>query len=683
MRLLNLRFAWPLSIFIAALGLLPASAWSATTASGTSAFSTWTCTGSPCPWGPTDGGQALVWPDTQSAVTTRLGYTVDRGVYFPAAKANGMTISLQSGSATLYAGRPDASSHRALLTLNAGGSHLVSDLPDGEVLSVQAGGAFGYTVVTPDPPPPSDPSTSSQPVTWTCTGSPCPWGSPLNGQAIVWPASANPVTQRLGYTASSGVYLPSTYANGMVLKALTGAASVYAGEPGAGSHRLLGSLSPAAGDFEVSGLAAGEVLSVQADQAFTFTATRSDPAAPGNPSDPGGTGTATGSTVVTWTCTSSPCPWGSPLSGHALVWRSDLSPQSQRLGYTTSAAAYLPAARANGAVLTVATGIASVYAGAPNGGSHRLLATLSSSTGNYQVSGLASDEVLSVQADQAFSVDYTPGDAPVPPPGGGAGTAKTSVSATWTCTSSPCPWGSTLTGLALAWPAELLPVTERLGYTTSTGVYLPAEYASGVSIKLLSGAATIYAGYPSASSHRILGQANPGQTITFGGLSNGEVISVQSPDSFTYEITVTSTPTPPSQEGVIQSVPAVWRCNTPGCTATDWQAAVITWPASTAYESNARSGDNSRTVYSHSGELLYPYMGGWAHGCQVTAVSGQVLIIEWQRGTNTWRETWVNPGQTHTINLVAPEDGAMIETFDGWAPSFSVRLANCTPQQIR
>lgn len=565
MRLLNLRFAWPLSIFIAALGLLPVAARSATT-SGAAEVATWTCTGSPCPWGGQLSGFALTWPDAQSALNARFGYTVNSGVYYPAARANGLTISVSYGSATLYAGLPDAPSHRAIAALNEGASHVVSGLVEGEVLSLQSGTPFGYTVVSPDPappadptppppPPPSDPSVNSQPVTWTCTGSPCPWGSPLQGQAVVWPASASPSQQRLGYTANSGIYLPATYANGMVFKVLSAAASVYAGGPHDGSHRLLATLSPGTADFKVSGLASGEVLSVQSDQAFTFAATAADPAAPGNPADPG------------------------------------------------------------------------------------------------------------------------------TPPGGGA--AKSSAVVTWTCESSPCPWGSPLSGQALVWPSDLLPTSQRLGYTTSAGAYLPSEYAGGVSVKLLSGSATAYAGYPSAPSHRVLGPLTAGQTITFSGLSAGEVISLQNSDAFTYEITVTSVPTPPSQEGVIQSVPAVWRCNTPGCTATDWQSAVITWPASTAYENNARSGDNSRTVYSHSGELLYPYMGAWANGCQVTAVSGTVLIIEWQRGTDQWRSIWLNPGQTHTIQLTSPENGAMIETLDGWAPSFSVRLNNCTPQQIR
>jgi hypothetical protein len=75
-------------------------------------------------------------------------------------------------------------------------------------------------------------------------------------------------------------------------------------------------------------------------------------------------------------------------------------------------------------------------------------------------------------------------------------------------------------------------------------------------------------------------------------------------------------------------------------------------------------------------------MGAWADGCEVTALSGIVLIIEWQRGTDIWRETVLTPGDVYVINLHAPEDGAMIETTDGHGGFFSVSLRNCTPQNL-
>jgi hypothetical protein len=108
---------------------------------------------------------------------------------------------------------------------------------------------------------------------------------------------------------------------------------------------------------------------------------------------------------------------------------------------------------------------------------------------------------------------------------------------------------------------------------------------------------------------------------------------------------------------------------------------VINWPSWAAYGSNGRAGDLSRSVFDADGNALYPYMGSWANGCEVTAQSGIVEIVEWERGTNTYRETFLQPGEVHVISLVSPEDGAMIETYDS-GPQFSVTLRNCTPQPL-
>jgi hypothetical protein len=74
-------------------------------------------------------------------------------------------------------------------------------------------------------------------------------------------------------------------------------------------------------------------------------------------------------------------------------------------------------------------------------------------------------------------------------------------------------------------------------------------------------------------------------------------------------------------------------------------------------------------------------MGPWADGCEVTAVSGLVLIIEWERGRDIWRETYLDPGQSYTIDLIGPENGALIETTN-FGDNFRVSLDNCTPQQL-
>jgi hypothetical protein len=76
-------------------------------------------------------------------------------------------------------------------------------------------------------------------------------------------------------------------------------------------------------------------------------------------------------------------------------------------------------------------------------------------------------------------------------------------------------------------------------------------------------------------------------------------------------------------------------------------------------------------------------MGAWANGCQVTVKSGTVLIIEWQRGTDAWRATTLQTGQTHTIQLVSPENNAVIESEDTAPGPFTVSLSNCTPQVIQ
>jgi len=134
----------------------------------------------------------------------------------------------------------------------------------------------------------------------------------------------------------------------------------------------------------------------------------------------------------------------------------------------------------------------------------------------------------------------------------------------------------------------------------------------------------------------------------------------------------------------VACIPARWVCNIPGLTCSNWTGSVVSWPSWSAYECNARAGQASRTVYSQlDGQVLYPYMGPWATGGQITAVSGVVLIIEWKRGSEVWRETRLQPGDTYTIALLAHEDCAMIESPDGVEPQFAVSLSNFKPQRIR
>jgi hypothetical protein len=381
------------------------------------------------------------------------------------------------------------------------------------------------------------------------------------------------------------------------------------------------------------------------------------------------------SEMVTWTCTDSPCPWGISLANPAIAWPVVDEPVGTRLGYTASPAPYLPADQATGAIISIDAGTASVYAGEPSADSHRWITTLSTGQ-SYQVAGLAAGEVLSVQADSDFDYHVTPGPPadPGPPP-------APSQTATWTCTDSPCPWGDSSTGEALVWPADAGALDTRLGYTVSPAIYLPAARANGAHIAIVDGTASAYAGRPDDSSHRWLATLSAGQSLDVAGLVDGEVLSVQADAPFTYQLTFPD-PTDPGPGGdVVDAIAALWRCNVPECTGDPWTGAVINWPSWAAYQSNARAGDQSRSVFADDDTPLYPYMGAWAEGCQVTAVAGTVLVIEWERGTDTWRETWLEPPESHVIHLVAPENSAMIETDDGIS-SFRVSLQSCTPQPL-
>ena len=605
---------------------------------------TWTCTGSPCPWGSSLSGQALVWPESAEPTSNRLGYTTSAAIYLSADRANGVIVAIVSGSGTLYAGHPGAGSHRVLAMLAAGESLEVVGLAPGEVLSVQSVDGFTYEIELPGAE-----ILSSEMVTWACTGGPCPWGESTSGQALVWPASAESASGRLGYTTSAGVYLPSVQANGAIITIISGSATLYSGHPDAASHQGLITLTVGE-TYQVTDLAPGEVLSVQSDFVFTYQLAL--------PS------TVVASEVVTWTCTGSPCPWGSSLSGQALVWPESAEPTSNRLGYTTSAAIYLSADRANGVIVAIVSGSGTLYAGHPGAGSHRVLAMLAAGE-SLEVVGLAPGEVLSVQSVDGFTYEIELPGAEI----------LSSEMVTWACTGGPCPWGESTSGQALVWPASAESASGRLGYTTSAGVYLPSVQANGAIITIISGSATLYSGHPDAASHQGLITLTVGETYQVTHLAPGEVLSVQSDFVFTYQLAL------PSTDAVLHSIPAYWRCNILECTSGDWSGSVINWTSSVAYSSNNRLGENSRTVFSASDEMLFPYMGAWANGCTVTAEYGVVLIVEWQRGADVWRETYLNPGETHIIDLMAPEDGAMIESNDISQP-FGVSLVGCTPQPL-
>jgi len=266
-------------------------------------------------------------------------------------------------------------------------------------------------------------------------------------------------------------------------------------------------------------------------------------------------------------------------------------------------------------------------------------------------------------------------------PDAGPPTAIASQTVTYTCHGTDCPWGDTASTLAIAWPASEPTVNTQLSYLVSPAMYLPAVRGNGADISIETGEADVFWGYPDEAGLHWLATLGPGDTFHVDGIPEDSVLSVEADEPFTYHVTLPPWNDPGPGPNPIPSTQAFWRCNLPGCDFPDWTGAVIGWPSWAAYHNNARSHDQSRSVFSGNGTPLYPYMGSWAQGCKVTAEAGVVQIIEWQRGTDVWRSTWLYPRQSHVIDLVSPENGAMIETYDG-SPGFSVSLRNCTPQPI-
>jgi hypothetical protein len=442
------------------------------------------------------------------------------------------------------------------------------------------------------------------------------------------------------------------------------------------------------------------------------------------------------SQLATWTCTGDPCPWGDELSNPVLAWPAETQPVGVRLGYAVSPAAYLPASFANGLTVTIDSGVVRVFAGNPQDSSHTRLADLEEGD-SFDVSGLGDDEVLSVQSDDPFTYHVAPTDPashpdagtddpppdagtddPAPDAGADAGTddpvpdagtddpvpdagpapdappppdgpASASHEITWTCIGRQCPFGPTLTAQAVVWQIERGAIATHLGYTASETAYLFGSQANGVELWIDTGTVDVQAGLPGDVWLRTLATLHAGQAFHVTGLGTGEVLSVRSDDPFTYRVIVPPLGDPPGDPAsfdppgdTMQAIPSLWRCNdVPGCFSDDWTGAVIAWPSGAAFQSNDRPGNLSRSVFSWDDAPLYPYMGAWADGCEVTGQSGITRVIEWQRGSSQWRETWLYPGRSHVIHLVPPEDGALIEGFDA-SPGFSASFRNCTPQPL-
>ncbi|NOV99427.1 hypothetical protein [Isoptericola chiayiensis] len=255
-----------------------------------------------------------------------------------------------------------------------------------------------------------------------------------------------------------------------------------------------------------------------------------------------------------------------------------------------------------------------------------------------------------------------------------------------------------LSGQGLVWPESLeAGFAGQSGYTASKRVYLDGEVAEGLSITLTEGTAAIYVGPPDGA-HDLRAVLVPGSTRLVTGAASGTVVSVQGTAPFSYELTmdaevpgepldptdpVEPEPTEPCTDvtvcDVVTAVESSWQCNIEECHGSPWAGAAISWPTGTAYSSNDRPGDASRTAFDVNGQELHPYAGSWIDGCQVEVVWGTVLVVEWRRGANDWRETLLSPGDTYTVDLRGDEDGALIE---GYPFGFGVRLTTCDPQQL-
>jgi hypothetical protein len=510
-----------------------------------------------------------------------------------------------------------------------------------------------------------------------CTSSPCPWGESLSRQAVAWPDTVNTVNQRLGYTTSHPIYLPADRANGATITILSGSASLRAGQPDADYHATLAELS--IGDsFSVSGLVAGEVLLISSLSNFSYLVDlqENNDTVPGDPEPLQGTS----SEFVTLSCTSSPCPWGAAPGSNAVVWPDTSGTVTNRLGYTANESVYLESNFANGTVITIYSGSASLSAGNPNDASFRSLGTLSAGQ-SMTVSGIINGEVLAVLNNSStFTYDAVLGEPtsdPTTPDDGTTdpGTPGTSEFVSLICTGNKCPWGVTPGANAVVWPQESMPVTRRVGYTANEGIYLPSAYANGATVTISSGSAKITAGYSNAEYFRSLASLNTGETYTIGGLRPGEVVLVSHSNNFSFEYTL---PPPPAEAvgDIYSSVATYWRCTTADCWSGDWVGSTVVWPSWSAYSDNARTGNNLRTTFGEDGGLIYPYTGAWADGCKFTGVSGIVAIVEWKRGADDWSTSYIGPGDSYTINLFDTQDSVLLEGLG----SFNVAVNNCTPQ---
>lgn len=150
-----------LKISIALLGILLVATAAFAQSSGTSPLVSYTCTGSPCPWGQPQEYH-LEWPEY--GVNQRLGYTLSHDIYLPAANAVSVTIEITAGSATLYAVEALTSTNDyEITTLTTGQAYTIteSDVVAPEHIQLHSFFPFSYIIYPVEPEPPLLPTATS------------------------------------------------------------------------------------------------------------------------------------------------------------------------------------------------------------------------------------------------------------------------------------------------------------------------------------------------------------------------------------------------------------------------------------------------------------------------------------------------------------------------------------------
>src|SRR4051812_36029649 len=496
---------------------------------------------------------------------------------------------------------------------------------------------------------------SSVVATWSCTSSLCPSGQSYTSNTAVWPAAAEPVRARYGYTVSHDVYAPAPKVAGWKITVTSGSATVFAG-PADDSHSSLANLQTGDSYTLPSTLSSSSLVSVQDGGSFEYTIT------PGTPTDPPPASGA-GSVLATWNCTSSPCPSGQSYTSNAGVWPAAAQPVRARYGYTVSADVYAPVSKVAGWKITVTSGSATVYAGLADD-SHSSLAALSAGESYTVSSTLSNSSIVSVQDDGAFRVTFTPGEPTTPPPASGDG----SVLATWNCTGTPCPSGASYTSNAAVWPATAEPTRARYGYTVSHDVYAPVSKVAGWKITVTSGSATVYAG-PADDSHSSLAALSAGESYTVSStLSNSSIVSVQDDGAFRVTFTPGEPTTPPPASGD-GSVLATWNCTgTPCPSGASYTSNAAVWPA-TAEPTRARYG------YTVSHDVYAPVskVAGW----KITVTSGSATVYAGPADDSHSSLAALSAGESYTVSstlsnssiVSVQDDGAFRVTFTPGEPT--------------